>query len=362
MARKKSRSDLITGAFAVVVIICFIAVVMYLQDVSLGAKGTRYVVIFEDVGGLGSNAQVIVAGQTVGEVVGIETVPVASTQGGRKVEVQVTFVIDEDYASKITIPVDTVAEVQAGSIFGFGGNRVVLKLGEARERVPDGGRLPRKGKPPLNFNELVSDVEVTIKRLQEGIEKVAAVLSKPEFSTNIEESLMHLRAALQTMDRGLKQLEPAFEKVGPTFTSAQALVEDLRKIIDTNDEAIANIMKNFESASGKLDQMMANDTDGVPKLVASLNTIAGSLDMLVANLNDVILDNQLNIQVSLANVRETTESLRVFARRIERDPSLLIWGGTEDEADPKTAPPRVTPGVDELSIRNSGRRPRKESD
>jgi ABC-type transporter Mla subunit MlaD len=362
MARKKGRSDLITGAFAIAVIAGFIAIVAYLQDISLGTEGARYTVSFDDVGGLGSNAQVIVAGQKVGQVVGINTVPVAAAGGGSKVEVEVAFVIDQNYVDKITIPVDTVAEVQMGSIFGFGGNRIVLKLGSARDRVQPGQKLPRKGQPPLNINELAGDVEKTVRGLKEGVDKLATVLSSEEFTGNIQESLRRLRSALETMDNGLKDLEPAFKKVGPTFDSAQSLVDELRSVLDANKDSITKVLANFEGASYKLDRLMAEDGNGVPKLVASLNAIAGNLDVLVANLNDVVLDNQLNIQISLENVRETTESLRVFARRIESDPSLLIWGGEDDTKDPKTAPARVTPGVDEMEIRNSGRRPRKESD
>jgi ABC-type transporter Mla subunit MlaD len=362
MARKKSRSDLITGAFAIAVVAGFVAIVAYLQDIDLGTEGARYSVTFDDVGGLGSNAQVIVAGRTVGEVVGINTLPVASSTSGQAVEVEVVFVIHEDYVDKITIPVDSVAEVQMGSIFGFGGNRVVLKLGKSRERVQPGQKLPQKGRPPLNINELAGDVEKTVRRLQEGVDKLATVISSEEFSGNIEESLRRLKSALVTMDNGLKELEPAFKKVGPTFDSAQSLVSELRSLLDANKDSITKIMANFEGATYKLDQLMAEDGNGVPRLVNSLNTIAGNLDLLVANLNDVVLDNQLNIQISLENVRETTESLRMFARRIENDPSLLIWGGKSDEKDPKTAPVRVTPNVDEMEIRNSGRRPRKESD
>lgn len=362
MARKKGHSDLITGAFALGAILSFVGMVVYLQGIELGSEGARYTVMFDDVGGLGSNSRVVVAGRNVGEVVGIKTVPVGSTATGSRVQVEVQFIIHEDYSDAVTIPLDTVAEVQMGSIFGFGGTRLVLKLGEVRERVQPGQILPRLGKPPLNMNDLANDVEITVRRLQSGVDKLAAVISDDEFSGNIDESLRRLRSALETMDRGLKELEPAFSKVGPTFDAANALVTDLRGVLDANKEAISTMLANFESASGKLDRLMDDDGDGVPRLVASLNLIAGNLDSLVKNLNDVIVDNNLNIQVSLANVRETTESLRVFARRIENDPSLLIWGGDGDVPDPKTAPVRVTPAVDEFAIRDSGRRPRKESD
>src|SRR5690606_22583291 len=150
--------------------------------------------------------------------------------------------------------------------------------------------------------------------------------------------LRHLRSALETLDNGLREMEPAFGKIGPTFDSAGMLVDDLRELLRANNEAITNMVNNFERVSGRFDALMADEAEGVPRLVAGLNTIAGNLDLLVANLNDVVLDNHLNVQISLENVRETTESLRVFARRIEHNPSLLVWGGSSEAEDPRTAP------------------------
>lgn len=361
MARKGSRSDIITGAFALLVIVSTIAVVAFLQDISPSVEGVPYTVTFEDVGGLGSNAPIIVAGQRVGKVTSIATLPVVSADGGRKVEVEVGFVISEEFGETVSIPVDSVAHVQMGSIFGFGGNQIVLKLGSARETVAAGQRLPMKGQPPVNLNEVMDDAAATVKKLQSGIDKLATVLDDDQFSKNIQDSLTYLKSALETLDQGLKTMQPAFEKIDPTMTSIQTIAEDLEALIKSNKKAITDTLASFQSASANLDKMLA-DEGAVPKLVANLNEIASNLDLLVDNLNDVILDNQLNVQISMENVRETTESLRVFARRIERDPSLLIWGSGTEVEDPKTAPKRVTPDVDEMSIRNSGRRPRKESD
>lgn len=361
MARKNSRSDLITGAFALLVIVCFVAVIMFLQAVGTKVEGVRYVVVFDDIGGLGSNANVIVAGQRVGKVDYIRTLPIVSSQGARSVEVEVGIIIQEDYAESVIIPVDTVAQVQMGGFFG--GNQMVLNLGKARDTVKPGQRLPEKGRRPIDFNTLLESAERTMTELETGLKKVADLLKDDAFTGNIRESLITLNSALKKLDDGLLAMEPAFTKVGPTLTSTNELLDQIKSLIDKNDEQITNVLKNLESATGKFDALMSNEEQGVPRLVGSLNTIADTMDELLANLNDVVLDNQLNIQISLQNIREASASIRTFARRIERDPSLLIWGDSEDEkrrAELDGA--RPTPNVDEMEIRNSGRRPRKESD
>jgi ABC-type transporter Mla subunit MlaD len=359
MAHPKSRSDLISGAFAVLVIAATLAVVMYLQAIGPSVVGTTYLIAFEDVGGLGSNAPVIVAGQRVGKVDSIRTVPVVSADGGRKVEVEVGIIIQEEYADTVVIPVDSEAQVQMGSLFG--GPQLILKLGKSRELVRSGQRLPLKGRPPVEINDIVESAQDTIKELQVGIKKVSDLLANDKFVANIDKSLEYLRSSLERLDKGLAEMEPSFGKVGPTFDSAQGLIDELRALVSQNSEAINATLASLQSASGKLDTLLGDEQNGVPVLVSNLNGIANNLDSLVASLNDLVLDNQLNIQVSLANVADASASLRHFARRIEADPSLLIWGG-EEEAVPGLDQAKPVPNVDEMEIRNSGRRPRKESD
>lgn len=360
MASKTLRSDLITGVFTLAAIVAFLAVVGYLQGVGPKVEGARYLIVFDDVGGLSGAANVVVAGQRVGKVEAIRTLPVRSAEGQR-IEVEVSIIIDEAFAETVVLPVDTVASVQMGSLFGA--NQLVLKMGTARDVVRPGSRLPQKGQPPTSFNDLFEGAESTIKKLQVGMDKLATVLEKDDFSKNIEATLAALTSAMERLDKGLKEMEPAFGKVAPTFDAATALLEDIRKLIDENNAGISALVKNLESASGRLDKLMAEGDGGVPQLVSGLNGIAGNLDTLVANLNNLVLDNQLNIQISMQNIRDASSSLRTFARRIERDPSLLVWGDSEGEKQAaKLDEPRAVPNVDELSIRNSGRRPRKESD
>jgi phospholipid/cholesterol/gamma-HCH transport system substrate-binding protein len=358
MARKNSRSDLITGGFALLVIISFIGVVTYLQALGPTVRGTTYVILFTDVGGMTSNTPVYVAGQRVGKVDSIRTIPRTEPDRAR-VEVEVGIIIDEAHTNNIPMPVDTLARIQQGSLFG--GTQVVLYLGSSPQLVAPGGRLPRLGEPPVTIDTLLIGLKGTVDRINEGLENVARILNDDTFYANIERSVASLSSTLTNLDNNLKELEPAFKTVGPAMENANELMVELRALVNENSRAINGMVGNLERASGRLDQLLADDGDGVPQLVAGLNHIAGNLDVLVDSLNDLVLDNQLNIAISLENVRETTESLRVFARRIERDPSLLVWGGKEEDA---AAPPsrEGVPHVDELAVRNSGRRPRRESD
>ena len=362
MASKRGRSELITGVFAAAIILAILAVVMYLQGFTPTTQGARYIVLFDDVGGLSGSAAVIVAGQRVGRVDGIRTRQHNTPDRPRGIEVEVQLVIEQKYEDSIRIPTDTIAKVQAGGLFG-GADQVVLRLGTARDVVSPGQTLPRRGQKPTSFNDLMESTEETLKTLHSGVNKLAVVLDKDDFAPNIEQTLSLLRAAVEKLDSGLAEMRPAFGKVGPAIESADMLLADVRRLLEQNNAGIAALVRNLESASGRLDVLLADGKDGVPELVRSLNGIAGNLDGLVSNLNDLVLDNQLNFQIALQNIREASASLRVFTRRIERDPSLLVWGDSEDEKErARLDSARPLPNVDELAIRNSGRRPRKESD
>ncbi len=357
MAKKGARSDLITGAFAVFVIVSAIFVVMFLQAVGPRVEGARYSIRFRDVGGLGGNAPVIVAGQKVGKVEKIETRAVVESDGHRAVEVLVGIIIEDKFVSAVAIPSDTVAAVQMGGLFG--GTQLVLRLGKSKTLIQPGGTLAEQGQPPVDFNTLLDSAQSTIKKLQTGLEKLAEVLNDDAFQANIKASLESLKTTLASLDKGLKDLEPAFKQVGPTIENANALVVEMRELLKNNNEAITSAIKHLEGASKGADDLLNGDAK---LLVADLRKIAENLDKLAGNLNSVVLDNQGNIAISINNVREATESIRVFARRIEKDPSLLIWGSDDKVPEPNAPAATKSPDVDEAALKRSGRLPRRDNE
>lgn len=357
MSKSLKKSNLMVGAFSFFVIAAFIVVVLMLQVVKLDAEGAVYSVRFADVGGLSTNSGVYVAGQRIGKVETIDTRPVVDGNK-RRIEVDVRFRLSESYSKRIAIPVDTQAAVQSGGFFGA--PKLVLLLGDSDEMVPDGKRLPKVGKPPVELNELLEHGKKTMGKLDKSVENLNKILGDENLATSVNNSLKSLEKTLATLEKGLETIEPAFDDVPDTVASTKALIEDIKKLIEDNNKNITETLESLNSAATRVDNMLGDEKNGVPKLVGGLNTVADDLDTLVNNLNRIIVDNELNVQVSLENVRDTTESLRVFARRIEADPSLLVWGSDEDDV-PGTGEPRTT-SVDELRVRNSGRRPRKEAD
>lgn len=358
MASKATKSELITGLFAALVIGSFIAVVLFLQAWAPQPEGDRYRIRFTNAGGLRMNAPVLVAGQRVGNVEDIDAQPVVDAEGQRGVVIIVTVLVHEEYSDIVNIPADTVASVQSGGLFS--GNQLVFNLGSSSEVVAPGDSLPMEGRPPVEFGDLMNAAGETIEKLDSGLQKFTALLDKQENYDNIEAALASLRSALHTLDEGLETMGPAFSKVGPALESSQELLSEIRSLVEANTESINNTMVNLESASGRLNSLLEEE-GGVTVLVANLNSIANNLEDVLGNVNELVLDNQLNVGISIQNIRETTQSLRYFARRIEADPSLLVWGGSEEQV-PGLDRERAVPNVDEMTIRNSGRRPRKESD
>lgn len=358
MAKKNSKSNLITGAFALLVIFSTFGLVLYLQGFESEIEGQRYTVRFANSGGIAPNAKVLVAGQRVGKVETVETRAVGGA-GSRKIEVEVVFIIDKAYANKISLPTDTIATVAVQGLLGS--PSLSLQLGQSSEVIKPGGQLPKPGKPPTEIGDIAHAAKETVDSLNKGFKGILEVLSDKQFDKDLEQSIESLRSSLVLLEQGLKDMEPAFKNSGDAVAATRDLANEIRALIADNRDSMDQIVENLESTTSKLDSMMGEGDSGVPHLVSGLNTIANNLDDLVANLNDVVLDNKLSINISMENIRETTDSLRVFAKRIENDPSLLVWGD-EQSPQPGVDQPRPTPNVDELEIRNSGRRPRKSAD
>jgi len=356
MKSRARKSDLITGIFGAGVIVAAAFIVLFLQAWGPPIKGNRYTVKFSDVGGLGGSAPVFVAGQKVGRVEKIETRPVLKG-GTRSVEVDVGIVIDEEFAAAIELPRDTQAQVQMSSFFG--GSNLILRLGKDRETVKPGETLPLEGRPPVGLNELVEAAHATVLKLQTGLENLATVLNDKDLTASIRSSLLALQSTLEQFDKGMREIGPAFEKVGPTVDSANSLLIEMRNLIKTNNESITSALTHFNAATRSADDLLAGD---VKFLVADLRLIADNMDKLVNNMNNVVLDNQGNIAITLQNIRESTESIRTFSKRIEANPSLLIWGTNEPAPEAGEAAPRKSRDVDEWALRNSGRLPRREKD
>lgn len=357
MKSRARKSDLITGIFGVGVIAACAFILLFLQAVGPPVRGERYTIHFSDVGGMTGSAPVLVAGQKVGKVETITTKPVVLEGGRREVEVEVGIVIEEEFADVVEIPTDTIAQVQMSSFFG--GSQLILRLGKDRTMVQPGKALPLKGRPPVGLNELVEAAHTTIVKLQEGVENLATVLNDKELTASIRASLLALQSTLEQFDKGMKEIGPAMEKVGPTVTNANALLSEIRLLIKANNDNISGALTHFNSAARNADNLLAGD---VKLLVADLRLIADNMDKLVGNMNNLVLDNQGNIAVAIQNIRESTESIRTFSKRIEANPALLIWGTNEAAPAAGEAAPKRTRNVDEWALRQSGRLPRREQD
>ena len=163
MAYKASRSDLFTGGFALLVFCGAFFVVLFLQTWTPKSDGARYRIRFQNAGGLSVNAPVFVAGQKVGKVENIDARPVGGARGQRRIEIEVSIILSEEYSEIVKIPRDTQATVQTALLFG--GSKLVLLLGESTEMVEPGQRLPLEGKPPVSITEVVASAAETMRAL-----------------------------------------------------------------------------------------------------------------------------------------------------------------------------------------------------
>ena len=355
MSRKSARSDIITGVFALGVVLSVFFVVLFLQTWRPGAEGANYLIQFSDSGGITTSSPVVVAGQRVGRVTSVLATPIGGT---RDIEVRVSFMIDPEYSETIRIPIDSTANIRMAGLIG--GKEMVLILGSASTYLRPGDNRALVGNPPTNLGDTLVSLQETLHLVQSGVQKLGALISDDKFVKSLGNSAALLESSLRRLDEGLEEIGPALEKVAPTIDGANDLILELRALLKENNENLSSTIKHLENAAKGADSILSKE-GAVPKLVDELNLVSGNLNKLVTNLNALVVDNQIDVAVAINNIREASASIRVFARRIEADPSLLVWGGGEEDVPGTKIGPPVS-DIDEWALRRSGRLPRRESD
>lgn len=145
--------------------------------------------------------------------------------------------------------------------------------------------------------------------------------------------------------------------------SASAL-EQLNTLLTENNEALSKSIRNFESISDEIDELVTNanitvarlaeitesDTTGrvlsnlaeitdalkeaeLTELVHEMNVTLRRTSRVLAEIDAAVAQNRSDVGYSVQAIKETVDYLNLFSRRIAEDPSILVRG-----AEPKNPP------------------------
>jgi phospholipid/cholesterol/gamma-HCH transport system substrate-binding protein len=140
--------------------------------------------------------------------------------------------------------------------------------------------------------------------------------------------------------------------------SIRATLQNVNRIVADNQESVKNSLRNLETFTGalarnseKIDNVMLR-VDGVmgkaDNLMLGLNTIAGGtaggeLNLMVKSIRELAEDFDKRSGALMADGRRTLSDISRAVNNFDRNPSRVIFGGSNNAATAAPPPPPPQP-------------------
>ncbi|MEE2786176.1 MAG: MlaD family protein [Myxococcota bacterium] len=330
------------GVFLVISGFALIGGLIVLAGARLGEKRDTYFVRYAEgqvsLNGLDVGSPVKYSGIRVGRVDRISIDPVDVSV------IVVQLSLDEN------TPVARDSKANLGSMGITGLKYVDLSRGSQAAGIRQVGDDIPAGQSGLDAltnqaGEIASKVSLTLDRVN--------ALIDPNFKRQVDGLLKRANELLATLEQTvaenrlpLKQLHVRLEETLRQGTATLASVGDVLRTIDgiaqENRQPIQTTLKNVETISRrlrdtrrKIDETLKAAEDLLSDGRASvgpngIQATLKSLNQLLARGQSLLRANRANIVETTSYLRETSENMSDFSRRIREDPSLLLLGEGRD--------------------------------
>jgi len=282
-------NEIKAGVLVIVAFIVFVAFLVAMAKVDWERKEKTYTARFSYVGGIERGSLVRFGGFLVGTVTDVYIAPDDKT----KLEIKLTVddrtpirVDSEAFMSSVNLMGDFYVEISTGS--------------PNAELLPSGSRLRSRDVP--SFTQLSGPLV--------------------ELSDQMETLLIRVNDLLRDENRA----------------HISNMLANTDTLLDKSAGNIAGIIANmnaltlqFQSLSGKLDKMMATNTDALEITMKQLNitmartdTLLLSLTQATQSLDGMVSHNQASFYEAMQNLQDATQHFEQFSRSIKERPWNLV--------------------------------------
>lgn len=302
----EKRLEIKVGIFVFIGLILVAALLLYFsKGTSLFTPTYSLVLQTSKVGGLKSQAQVLMSGVPIGRVESITLSP-----DGKTATVQLNIL------SKYTIYPDAKFAIDS---LGFLGDQYVsvVPTDNAGEPLKDGDMVTAE--EPFDMQELarasmgfVHRLDTTAQNLNDAILRIDRMVLNEQTLTNMALAISNLMAFSETAIQAAEGVNTLFETNSSPINTAMSnlvvfseqlneLANELNVTVVTNREALSRAMENLEKSSHSLREILADVNAGngvagslirndelkeeVESLVTNLNVVAANLGVLSSNIN-----------------------------------------------------------------------------
>ena len=314
----------IVGTFVLAVIAGLVVTVALLTG-RTGATDDYYTV-YENVTGVEFGTRVLYEGYPIGQV---EDVKPYTDDLGR-----LRFRINLSVVRGWHIPTDSIANIAAAGLLA----KVTISIdaGKSADNLKPGDRIPSA--ETSNVIDAMSSLAVDLRKLTASdVKPLLANLNKVAASAAeiLDKQGMDLVADLRRTLSDISDRAPGvFDNVDEITKKLNSSADRIGELLNRDNIAEAEaILSDLSQASGNLAQ-----------LTEDMAETRKTADALINRLNNVVIDNQLDVDRSIVDIRQSVESVArhidainqnlegaarnmfEFSRQIRQNPGLLLGG------------------------------------
>jgi len=271
----------------------------FLKGLPSFSKEEYYYSVFDDCGGLTTEAGVYLKGLKIGRVTKVKFISY------NPVQILAEYVINE---RGIQIPEDSRFEVMSKDMLG--GIKVNLEFGTATQIASPGDTLACCYVPP--FTEGLGTVKSQLTNILSSVDTIAwslkDVFVKQKGAEKLAQSLANIESVTNSLDKILASNKEHFGKIVTEFAkfseTLTAVSPDLKRVIANFDQisdslAKANVAQIILNANNAILQMedivkKVNTGDGNVAKLLNDGTLYNKLDATVQSLNELLTDIKQN--------------------------------------------------------------------
>jgi phospholipid/cholesterol/gamma-HCH transport system substrate-binding protein len=290
------------GAFVLLLLAMAVGFVLWYSETGDRRSYQRYEVYFDgSVFGLSEGGSVRYLGVSVGRVVRIGVDP---RDAGR---VRVIADIYED----TPITENTVARLALQGVTGL----LFVDLKPADPGKPPGEIPPDTQFPVIpsersDFDVFVSSLPDAVAKASEVLNRMSAVLSDQNIQS-VTETLDNAKVATEGLPQAVAEARQLLARLDAAAVDIRGVAADMRQVTSASGPEITAAMKELRAAAGS----MAAASEGLDRLVAtnqdSITRFAG--------------EGLAEIEQLVRDMRESSQAIEKLGRRLEEDPSRLIY-------------------------------------
>ncbi len=294
----KFKIETKVGVIAIITIVIFVWGVNFLKGKDIFGRQNTYYAVYKDIGGLLPTSYVFINGMKVGQVSKISYSDPQMKQ----------FIVRFELPSKLSLPINSVAEVFNSDILGSKAMRVVIgdaatyfNPGDTMLSGAEGSVLNEVGKFLEPYTDKLENILNNVDTVVASLKEITDNEAKRNFRSalaNINNISAHLTTVSANLDRIVSTEKGRIHEIVTN-------VDSLATTLNSNSQKLENIISNISDISDTIAKNKLGETlSELNKTIGNLSSSMEKISQGKGNVGKLINDDNLydNLQKSIGDL------------------------------------------------------------